>query len=224
MLTHIHKWNIFTRRCWKGLFVRPLYSSAARALSWKTGVGKPEFSFCLPPGRKWIWTMISSTLAGSADTQAARGKPPLPCQFCKSTLEPSLKIEAAPSRSDKASQSASQPLPNFDPNYWTQTEFTDIFNRSICWFEGFCFGQITHLPQTFVKLQPQCYLDEKSLPRQAYPCSQLGSPVLHCSVLRGLPLLARSLLFVICLWIQSWCSFSFHLKSVLCKDSTVLTN
>lgn len=126
--------------------------------------------------------MISCTPAGSADTQVARGKPPLPCHFCKSTLEPSFKIEAAPSRSAKASQPASQPLPHFDPNYWTQTDFTDIFNHSICWFEGFCFGQITHLPQTFARLQPQGYLDEKSLPSQACPCSKLGSPLLRCCV------------------------------------------
>lgn len=88
----------------------------------------------------------------------------------------------------------------------------------------FCFGQIMHLPQMFAKLQPQGYLNEKSLPGQAWPCSELRSPLLHCSVLCGLHLLAQSLLFGICPWIQSWCSFSFHLKSVLCKDSTVLTN
>lgn len=223
MLTHIRKWNIFTRRRWKGLFVRPLYGSAARALSWKIGGGKPEFSFCLPPGRKWVWTMISSTLAGSADTQAARGKPPLPCRFCKSTLEPSFKIKAAPSRSAKASQFASQPLPYFGPNYWMQTEFTDIFNHSICWFEGFCFGQIMLLPQMFAKLQPQGYLDKKTLPSQACPCSKLGSPLLRCCVLWAA--FACTEPFVCYLpadW--SWCSFSFYLKSVLCKDSTVLTN
>lgn len=37
--------------------------------------------------------MSPSTLPGSADTQEARGKLPLPCQFCNSTLESSLKIK-----------------------------------------------------------------------------------------------------------------------------------
>lgn len=55
----------------------------------------------------------------------------------------------------------------------------------------------------FAKLQPQGYLNEKSLPGQACPCSELRSPLLHCSVLCGLRLLAQSLLFGICPWIQS---------------------
>lgn len=37
--------------------------------------------------------MSPSTLPGSADTQEARGKLPLPCQFCNSTLESSFKIK-----------------------------------------------------------------------------------------------------------------------------------
>jgi len=79
----------------------------------------------------------------------------------------------------------------------------DIFNRSICWFEGCCSGQITHLLEMIVELQPLGSLDEKSLPCQACPGSKLGSPLVPCSALRGLPLLAQSLLFVICLWIRS---------------------
>lgn len=58
----------------------------------------------------------SPLLAGSAVTHATREKPLFPWPFDKYTLEPSFEIEAAPSRSAKVSQFASQSLHYIDLN------------------------------------------------------------------------------------------------------------
>lgn len=122
------------------------------------------------------------------------------------------------------SQFAPQPLPYFVPNYWTETEFTDIFQlfQLLVWESLFWPNKV--LTANICQASALGLFGRK-VPFQVSPALVTSlDPPCSAAVPYWLPLLAQSPLFVICLWIWSSCTFSFPLKSLFCKDSTVLTN